>query len=306
MAVKEYKGIVPPILTPLKPDETVDKPSLKRLVKHLLDNGVHGIWATGTTGEFPCIADKERIAAIETIVEAVNGKVPVIANIGDASTQRCVELGLAIKNSGADAVASTPPYYYPNSQDELLAHFRYIREKVGLPVFIYNIPPTVKVTVNPETTVQLAKEGTVVGIKDSSGQGELWADLVMGIDLAGAKLWRFLGTRARISTCRGVGAHGAIPSGANLFPAFAVKAWELGEAGKFEEARKYDDLIIKASKVMSLNKGGCPNSGTLSGMKSALKIMGIIDNDTVSRPLRPYTEEEKARIPAILKEVGLM
>ncbi len=306
MAGKEYKGIVPPILTPMNSDETVDKASMKKLVNYLLDNGVHGIWAAGTTGEFASITDKERVVAIEAIVDAVNGRVPIIANIGDAGSKRSAELGLAIKHLGVDAVATTPPYYYPNSQDELLEHFRYVHDKVGLPVFIYNIPPTVKVTVNPDTIVKLAKEGTVIGIKDSSGQGEAFADLVMGCDLAGAKLIRFLGTRARISTCRAVGAHGDIPSGANLFPAFAVKAWELGEAGKLAEARKYDDLILKASKVMALGKGGCPNAGTLSGMKSALKIMGILDNDTVSMPLRPYTAEEKAQIPAILKEVGLM
>ncbi|MCL4369120.1 MAG: dihydrodipicolinate synthase family protein [Actinobacteria bacterium] len=306
MAKKEFKGIVPPILTPLNPDETVDKASMKRLVKYLLDNGVHGIWATGTTGEFAALTDKERIIAIETIVEAVNGRVPIIANVGDAGSKRSAELGLAVKNSGVDAIATTPPYYYPNSQDELLEHFRYVHDKVGLPVFIYNIPPTVKVTVNPDTIVKLAKEGSVVGIKDSSGQGEAFADLVMACDLAGVELIRFLGTRARISTCRAVGAHGDIPSGSNLFPAFAVKAWELGEAGKLKEARKYDDLILKASKIMGLGKGGCANAGTCAGMKSALKIMGILDSDTVTAPLRPYTAEEKAQIPPILKEVGLI
>jgi 4-hydroxy-tetrahydrodipicolinate synthase len=302
----KWKGIVPPTLTPLMPDESVDKASIKKLVKYLLDNGIHGIWATGTTGEFATLSDKDRIAAIEAFVDAVNGKVPVIANIGDAGSKRSADLGKAIKSCGADAIATTPPYYFSNSQDELLEHFRYVHDQVGLPLFIYNIPPTVKVTVNPSTIVQLCKEGSTIGIKDSSGQGELFADLVMECDLKGVECIRFLGTRARISTCKAVGAHGDIPSGANLFPQFAVKAWELGEAGNLKEARKYDDLILKASKIMSLGKAGCANAGTLSGMKSALKIMGILDHDTVCRPMRPYTDDEKALIKPILKDCGLI
>ena len=306
MAEPKFRGIFPPILTPLKPDETVDRASMKRLVDYLIENGVHGIWATGTTGEFACIAPKERLAAMEAIVEAVNGRVPIIANIGDGSTGLSVQRGLDIKHLKVDAVASTPPYYYPDSQDELLEHFRYIRSQIDRPLFIYNIPQTVKVTVNPATIVQLAKEGTAVGIKDSSGAGELLAEMNILLDLAKVKFARFLGTWARISSIRGVGVEGAIPSGANLFAKFAVKSYEAGEAGNVVEARKWDDLMIKATRVTALGKGGCPNAGTIAGLKAALKIMGILDHDTVSRPLRPYTEDEKAKIPALLKEVGLL
>ena len=305
MGNEKYFGIIPPILTPFTPDERVDRASLKRLVNYMIDNGIHGIWATGTTGEFATMRDKERVIAIETIVDAAAGRIPVIACIADASTERTVDMGLAIKHIGVDAVAATPPYYYSNSPDEMLDHYRYIRDKVDIPLFVYSIPQTVKVSVPPAVTVQLAKEGTVIGIKDSSGAGELLAELVMRCDMEKADLRIVLGTRMQISNCKGVGVHGAVAGTANVMPEATVKAWEAGERDDMEEARRWDAKLNLLAKLAGLAKGGSPIAANLAGMKAALKIMGIIDHDTVTRPLRPFTEEEKKGIPSILKEMGV-
>ncbi len=305
MGNEKYRGIIPPILTPFTPDERVDRASLTRLVNYMIDNGIHGIWATGTTGEFATMRDMERVIAIETIAEAAAGRVPVIACIADAGTERTVDMGLAIKDAGVDAVAATPPYYYSNSPDELLAHYRYIREKVDLPLFVYSIPQTVKVAVPPTVTAQLAKEGTVIGIKDSSGAGELLAQLVMLCDRENIDLRIVLGTRMRISSCKNVGVHGAVAGTANVMPEATVKAWEAGERGDAEEARKWDMKLDLMSKLAGLARGGSQQAAMFAGMKAALKTMGIIDHDTVTRPLRQFTEEEKKAIPAILKEMGV-
>ena len=135
--------------------------------------------AAGTTGEFSALDDEQRLACIETIVDQVAGRVPIVANVAATSTDFAVKLGLALKGTAVDGIAATPPYYYPCAQDEVLDHFRHIRERVDLPLWVYNIPVTVKTSVDPATTAQLADEGTVAGIKDSSGTGELHAQLVM-------------------------------------------------------------------------------------------------------------------------------
>ena len=305
MTSDRIRGVMVPILTPFTPDEKVDFESLRRLVDYLLDNGVHGIWAAGTTGEFSALDDEQRIACIETVVDQVAGRVPIVANVASTSTQFAVKLGLALKGTAVDGIAATPPYYYPCAQDELLAHFRYIRERVGLPLWVYNIPVTVKTVVDPVTTAQLAEEGTVAGIKDSSGAGELHAQLVMLSRQRGLDLYRFLGSTFRISTARAVGAHGVIPNIANLVPAIASAAWEAGELGDAEKAAEFDDRLIAALKVQKLARGGGPNAATLAGVKSALAALGVIDHDHLSRPLRPLTDEEKLPIPAILRELGL-
>ena len=305
MTPTEFKGVIVPILTPLTPDEEVDTASLRRLVNYQLDGGVHGIWAGGTTGEFAALTDEQRLLSIDVIREEAGGRVPVIANISAPSTQLGVNLGHQVREMALDGVAATPPYYYPCAQDEMIEHYRYTSESVGMPLWVYNIPVTVKTAVAPSTVARLASEGIVVGVKDSSGAGELLAELNFLSQQGGFALWRFLGSVFRTTTTRGVGAHGVIPGLGNLVPGLFVEAWEAGEAGDEDAAQRYLEKIVTASTVMKLAKGGGPNASSFSGMKSALKHMGILDSDTVSRPLRPLTEEEKQPIPGLLREVGL-
>ena len=305
MSNSEIRGVVVPILTPLNSDETVDVESLRRLTRYLLDNGVHGIWASGTTGEFPALTDRERLISIETVVDEVAGRIPVIGNISGGSTQHAINLATSVEESGLDGIAATPPYYYPHAQDEILDHFRYIGEKVGPPLWVYNFPQMVKTAVAPGTLATLASAGAVVGVKDSSGAGEPLAELNVLCDQGGIDLLRFLGTLFRITTATSVGAHGVIPGIANLVPGISVRGWEAGEAGDLETAHESEAKLVVASKVMRLSNGGGANAASLSGMKSALKLMGVIDQDNMSRPLRPLTDEEKQQIPAILDELGL-
>lgn len=305
MANSDTRGVIVPVLTPLHSDETVDVDSLRRLTRYLLDNGVHGIWASGTTGEFPSLSDNERLIGIETVVDEVAGQVPVIGNISGSSTEHSVNLALSVQESGLDGIAATPPFYYPHAQDEIRDHYSYISEKAGPPLWVYNFPQMVKTAVAPGTLATLAGTGTVVGVKDSSGAGEPLAELNVLCEQGGVDLLRFLGTVFRVTTARSVGAHGVIPSIANVVPGLASRAWEAGEAGDLETVRECNGQLMAATKITRVAKGGGPNASTLSGMKSALKLMGIIDEDTVSRPLRSLTEEEKEQIPAILHELGL-
>ena len=198
MTNNRITGVIVPVLTPLMPDEKVDTASLRRLVNYLIENGVHGIWAAGTTAEFAALNDKQRLIAIETVVDEVGGRVPVIGNVSASSTQLAVDLALSVQEWGLDGIAATPPYYYPCAQDELLEHYRYIKERVGLPLWVYNIPVTVKTVVEPGTIAQLASEGTVAGVKDSSGAGELLAHLNVLCAQGGFELYRFLGSVFRI------------------------------------------------------------------------------------------------------------
>lgn len=304
MTSAHFKGVIVPILTPLTQNAEVDTSSLRRLVNYQLENGVHGIWAGGTTGEFAALTDTQRLLSIDVIRDEVASRIPVIANISAPSTQLGVNFGQQVKGMGLDGVAATPPYYYPCAQDELIEHYRYTGDSVDMPLWVYNIPVTVKSAVAPATVASLASEGTVVGIKDSSGAGELLAELNFMSQQEEFSLWRFLGSVFRTTTTRGIGAHGVIPGLANLIPGLFVKAWEAGERGD-DRSEKYLEKIVMASKVMRLAKGGGPNASSFSGMKAALNHMGILDNDTVSRPLRPLTESEKLPIPNILNELGL-
>lgn len=299
-------GVVVPILTPLSADERVDTGSLKRLVDYLIDNGVHGIWASGTTGEFANLPEAERARCIDTVVERVAGRVPVIGNVSAASTALTVSMANAVRESGLDGIAATPPYYYLSSQDEVLDHYRHIQDRVGLPLWVYNIPQNVKTAVAPETIATLASEGAVVGVKDSSGAGEMLAQLNVLCEQGELSLLIFLGTIFRVTSAGSVGADGVIPGIANLVPGACSRGWEAGESGDAETIRDCNAQLIVASKIQQVATGGSATAASFAGMKSALKLMGVLDDDTVSRPMRPLTAEEKQRIPAILKELDLL
>ena len=306
MSESNFKGVVVPIVTPLTPQESVDVTSLRRLVNYLIDNGVHGIWAAGTTGEFAALRDDQRLLVIETVVDEARGRIPVVGNVSAAGTRAAIELTSALQQSGVDGIAATPPYYYHYGQQELLAHYRSIHEASSTPLWVYNIPSTAKLTVEAGTIAQLATEGTVVGIKDSSGAGENLAQLVVLCRQRGIRMCRLLGSIYRVTMTRAIGAHGVVPGIANLAAASMSRAWEAGDSGDEETADRYLSEISSLAKILNLARAGAVNASAISGLKSALKIMGIIDHDTVTQPFRPLSQEEKDQIPPLLHAAGLL
>ena len=298
------RGVIVPILTPLTPREAVDVASLRRLVNYLVENGVHGIWAAGTTGEFAALDEPARRLVIETVAEEAAGRVPVIGNISAPATRAAAGVAAALRDCPLDGVAATPPYYYSHSQAELGDHFHAVGERCHHPLWVYNIPSTVQLTVEPATIAELAADGTVVGVKDSSGAGEAFAQLAMLCRHRGLDLYRFVGSVWRI-TMAGIDAHGVIPGIANLVPGSAAAAWEAGACGDADSALCHHAAVLAATRVTQLGRGGGTHASSFSGLKAALKLLGIIEHDTVSAPLRPLSDEEKSHLPPLLKELGL-
>jgi 4-hydroxy-tetrahydrodipicolinate synthase len=283
------------MLTPLTADERVDEPSLRRLVDFLVGAGVHGIWAMGTTGEFAGLGETERARGVAATVDQVAGRVPVIANIGDSSTGLALRHARHAVDSGADALALTPPHYYPHSMDEMLTHFRALKEAFpDLPLLIYNIPQTVKVKMTLPTTLQLAREGTVQGIKDSQNDLRWFRMLAAAIRSDGLEnqFRLFLGTRILIDAALVIGGHGAIPATSNVAPAAAAEAWEAAVRGDFSLAGRAQEVVMGYEDLADVARGGSPEAASYSAMKNTLKEWGIIDDPSLTRPLRPFGEQE--------------
>ncbi len=297
-------GIVPPILTPLNPAGEVDLRSLARLVRYLAIGGVDGIWACGTTGEFACIDADEREHVIATVIETLDGKLPVIANVSDCSTRLAIGHGRRADAAGADAIAVTPPYYYGNSQDELLDMYRRVRDAIDLPLYVYNIPSTVKTRVEIDTIVQLATEGTVAGIKDS--QGDLpWArELATAVATAGVPLRIFLGSKAMTEVALIPGIHGCIPGIANVVPRACVDAWHQTGRGNIDAARVAQATVDAAMGLLDLTGGG-RHARSFGGMKAALASIGVISHPTLASPLHTPTPDEVAAVGARARAVGV-
>jgi 4-hydroxy-tetrahydrodipicolinate synthase len=294
-----FRGIFCPMLTPLNHDERIDKASLLRLIDFLIDGGVHGIWVMGTTGEFALLLETERARAVALTVEHVAGRVPVIANVGDSSTALALRHARHAVDAGADALACTPPHYFPHSMDEVMTHYRTLKLAFPeQPLFIYNIPQTVKVRMTLEATLQLAREGTASGIKDSQNDLQWFRTLAAAIreERRESQFRLFLGTRTLIDVGVVAGAHGAIPANSNVVPRACVMAYESAVAGDWAGARAAQALATRYDDLAEVARGGSANAATLSSLKHVLRTWGIIDDPTVAQPSRSLTPDEVAEL----------
>src|SRR3981081_1215541 len=284
-------GIFVPMLTPLAADESIDESSLRHLVDFLGDAGVHGIWALGTTGEFAALPEAERARGVAATVDQVAGRVPVVANIGDSSTGLALRHARHAVEAGADALALTPPHYYPHSMDEMLTHFRALKEAFpDLPLLVYNIPQTVKVKMTLQTTLQLAREGTVQGIKDSQNDLRWFRMLAIAIREGGLEnqFRLFLGTRILVDAALVIGAHGAIPATSNVAPAAAAEAWEAAVRGDFGLAARAQEVGMGYEDLADIARGGSAEAASFSSMKLTLREWGVIADSRLTRPLRSF------------------
>lgn len=301
MDLSRLHGIFPPMLTPLSDDQRIDHESLASLVDYLLGEGVHGIWAMGTTGEFACFDADEREAAVATTVKATRGRAPVIANVGDASTALTIEHAKRAERAGADALAATPPYYYPNNETELETFFREVAASVKIPLLLYHIPQTVKVKVSPPFVRKLANEGVIVGLKDSQNDLEWYRRVLVDAKQDGIDLRAFLGCTGLIDMATYAGGAGAIPGISNVTAAACVGAYEAARAGDMAGAARHQERVIAAANLGGVVKGASPIGSNFASMKAVLVARGVIKSAACRSPLRAPTPEESARAVEIVE-----
>ena len=161
-------GIIPPLVTPLKDNDTLDVEGLERLIEHLIAGGVHGLFILGTTGEEQSLSYHLRHEMIRETCRINNGRLPVLVCITDTSIVESIRMAEIAADCGASGVVSAPPYYFAPGQPELAEFYEDLVPQLPLPVFLYNMPSHVKVSFAPATVLRIAQNPRVVGFKDSS------------------------------------------------------------------------------------------------------------------------------------------
>ncbi|MEA3537485.1 dihydrodipicolinate synthase family protein [Rhizobium sp. CC-YZS058] len=304
--MNKFKGVVPPVVTPLNADFTVDYPSYTRVLERLLDAGCHGLFVLGSSSEVVFFDKETRQRIIEHSAEIVNGRVPLIAGVIDATTDLVIEHAIVAKAAGADAVVVTAPYYTVTSQAEILDHFRYIHDAVDVPLIAYDIPVCVHAKLQRQTTVALAKEGTIVGLKDSSGDDGNFRYVLL--DLADNKeFFAMTGSEIVVDSALLMGAHGVVPGIANVDPHGYVRLWDAAQRGDWSAARKEQERLCRLFEIVWVGRNRV--SGGASGIgafKAAMKSLGVIDTALMPRPRAALNEAETAKIDSILHATGLL
>ncbi|BBR58874.1 MULTISPECIES: dihydrodipicolinate synthase family protein [unclassified Klebsiella] len=165
------RGVLTAIVTPFDPDGALNLIELKRQVDRQIAAG-NGIFCGGTNGEFFVLNEDEKVSIAAACVAQANGRVPVVAHIGEISTRETIRLGQRIAALGVDAVSVITPWFVPLKQDELKAHYIAVADALNVPVFLYNIPARTGNTIEPQTVRELAQHPNIIGIKDSAGSYE--------------------------------------------------------------------------------------------------------------------------------------
>ena len=169
MKAVEIKGIIPPIITPMNDDESINVAELRAQVNRQIEGGVHAIFCFGTNGEGYILNGKEKELVLRTVIEETNGRVPVYAGTGCISTKETIEQSKMAEAAGADVLSIITPSFAAASQEELYAHYKAVAEAVDMPIVLYNIPARTGNALAPATVGRLAQIENIIGAKDSSG-----------------------------------------------------------------------------------------------------------------------------------------
>jgi len=210
-----FKGAGVAIVTPFDADNKINFPKLKELIDWQISEKTDAIIICGTTGEAPTLRDDEHMEAIKFAVEAVAGRVPVIAGTGSNDTQHAIEMSQYAESVGADGLLLVTPYYNKATQSGLIRHFNAIADSVNIPIILYSVPGRTSVNIDPQTVLALSKHPNIQGIKEASGN---IAQVVEIARLIPEDFYLYSGNDDMIVPLMSVGGDGVISVLSNIMP----------------------------------------------------------------------------------------
>jgi len=292
----QVRGIIPPLVTPMKADEEVDYATLRKLIDHQIACGVHGIFVLGTTGECYALDADEKQKIVAATVEHVNKRLPVFAGTGAETTREAIRHTKMAEREGADGVSVITPYFIMPSQAELVDHYRRLAESTSLPVVLYSNPSTCGgLKIEPETVAKLAGIKNVVAIKDSSGDLQNAIEMVRLVPETFSVL---MGRDTLIAAALMFGAKGAVPASGNIAPKLVVEIYESHRASDLERCRAAQKRLSPVRIALTI--------GTAPGVvKQAMQLIGW-DVGPSRSPIAPLSADKRAKLKEILVGAGLV
>jgi 4-hydroxy-tetrahydrodipicolinate synthase len=294
------RGIVSAIVTPFSADGAVDYAVLEELTRSLVDAGVHGIMATGGTGEFPHLSNEERVLATKAIVAGAGGRVPVFANTTACATDDAVRLSEQVAKVGADAIISVPPYYFPLSDSALIGYFTTLAERSPLPLFVYNNPGYTGNPLSPSVLVELLQHPRIPGLKQSESDLGQFVEVLYQIRTV-RRLDKCLmtGIDSQLCAALAAGGHGIFSTASGIVPGKIVEIFDLAMSGDYDKAH------VAQLRLQPLNRFLEYDPGYVAPAKEALRMLGTeVGNPRPPLPL--LTDDERSRLRKALEELGLL
>ncbi len=289
-----FKGSMTASVTPFK-NGAVDEESLRRLVEFQIENGTDGIIPCGTTGESATLSHDEHHRVVEIVIDAVGGRIPVIAGSGSNNTAEAIRLTKHAYEAGADGVLMLSPYYNRPTQEGIYRHFKAVAEEVPIPIIIYNVPSRTGSNVLPETLARLSVIDNIVGVKEATGDLKQISSI---INLCGDDFSVLSGDDFTLLPILAIGGRGVISVASNVIPADMAAMVDAFEAGDLAEARRLHYKMWPLMKALFYETNPIP-------LKAALALMGKIEYE-YRLPMCPPSDENYEKLKKVMTNYGLI
>lgn len=301
-----FRGVFPPVVTPLTEDRELDIPSFEKNIERMIAAGVNGLFFLGSSGEVAFSTDSRRDQVLREGVRIVAGRVPVFAGIIDTETNRVIEHAKRAAALGVDVLVATAPFYALGGVAEMERHFRLIHEAVDLPLFAYDIPVCVHSKLPVDLLIRLGKEGVLSGVKDSSGDDVSFRFLMLANEEAGHPLTLLTGHEVVVDGCYLGGADGSVPGLANVAPEPYAKQWQAAEAGDWNTVKAIQDDMAKLMRITAVTSGVTGFAAGIGAFKTAMQLLGVIETNQMPEPVQRLEGDNVQAVAQVLRECELL
>ncbi|MCJ2183582.1 dihydrodipicolinate synthase family protein [Novosphingobium sp. 1949] len=288
-----WKGVFPAVTTQIREDMSIDLADTQRVVDDLIRDGVTGVIALGTVGENNSFEYDEKVDILAAIVEAVNGRVPVITGTSEYDAPRAVRWAQAAEKIGADGLMLLPPMVYVPQPHELVAHFKSVAQSTALPIMLYNNPPAYRTAITNAVLAQLVDVENIVAVKESAPDSRRFTDVKNAF---GDRFVLFAGLDDVALEGLFLGAQGWVSGLTNAFPKESVELVSAFERGDFEKAREIYRWFMP---LLHLDA----EHDLVQSIKLAEQVMGR-GSERVRPPRMPLVGERRAQVIAMVEEAA--
>jgi 4-hydroxy-tetrahydrodipicolinate synthase len=292
----ELRGCGTALVTPFHQDGSIDDTALRNLVAWQVESGIDFLLPCGTTGETPTLSREEWLQVIDTTIEVVAGRVPIVAGATSNSTHEAVEKARDVAlRAGVDAILTASPYYNKPTQEGQYRHFKAIAEAVDKPLILYNVPGRTSANIEPGTLARLAEVPNIAGVKEASGNISQIAEVLNAVP---DNFLVFSGDDAITLPVIALGGVGIISVASNEIPSEMAAMTRAALNNDWTTARGIHRKYLPLMQANFIESNPLP-------VKAALAMMGKIE-EMYRLPLLPMRRDTRSKLQKIATEVGLI
>ena len=289
----DFEGILPAIATPMGTDGRFNEAAFREVMEFNIQAGVHGFWVAGGTGESVLLDDDENMAIARAAADQNGGRVNNIMHVGAATTLRAARLAENAASAGVEAICCVPPFFYRQTDQNIVEHYKTVAAAADLPLFLYNLPQSTGVEITPELMAKI-QDGVpqLKGLKHSSVNFTTvynWVD--MGLDC-------LIGSSALMLPALTIGATGCVDGPPNIAPEMWVEIWRAYQDGDIDRA---EEAQRRAVRLVFLVR----EFGMHAVIKALLSYRLGIDVGDPRLPTKPLTPELRDVVIARAEAIGV-